>query len=102
MVTIEGKARVRVWKSVGAVAIYSPSRAAVIGGGAAGLLAGAGVGVGLAIADRGAGGGGEAQAQSPAAVTTKTVTTKAAPAPQADARAVAKRAYARGYTAASK
>jgi hypothetical protein len=90
---------VKVWKSVGAVAIYSPSRAAGIAGGTALVLAGAGLGVGLAIADDG--GGAQAQAQAPAAVTTKTVTTPASPQ-STHARAAAKRAYARGFAAGSK
>src|SRR4051812_38904227 len=42
--------RVRVWKSTGAVAIYSRSRVAMLAGGSALLLAGAGLGIGLLVA----------------------------------------------------
>jgi hypothetical protein len=98
---------VRVWKSVGAVAVYSRPRATVLAGGTALVLAGAGVGVGLAIAggDPADASGRTQTATAPAA----TVTAHADASPIAalkaqrdHARTAQKRAYKRGYDAGAK
>jgi hypothetical protein len=86
---LEGEAdAMKVYKSVGAVAIYSPARAATIAAGAVALLAGAGFAAGLVASDSG---GSSSGPSAPLAART-------APAPQgASPKGVAVRAaYRRG------
>src|SRR3954471_24142558 len=97
-----------VWSSVGAVAVYSRARVALILVAVGVVLVGAGVLVGAALGDDSGGGSPDVHTSRPpvpsASATTNASATTDEPAPdpgvsKADAKAAAKHAYARGYNA---
>jgi hypothetical protein len=91
-------ARVRVWKSVGAVAIYSPSRAAGLATGAVVAVVGAGFLGGLAVGKNSGDSVTHVVTQRVAAPGPKASTSKPQPATPVSKTA----AYKRGYAAGSK